>query len=150
MSEKVYRKVEREPSHAGRILKSGFLDVYGLRVETVADLLGISRGHMSRIINGHNPLTLDLAIRLSVLTQTSASQWLAIQAKYDAYKLEQEQTFKQYRETVTEWTTIALALPPNERNHDQTIQQLTADATLLAKQFGSRKTPQHHPEQVSV
>ena len=146
MSKKVYRKVEREPSHAGRILKSGFLDVYGLRIETVADLLGISRGHMSRIINGHNPLTLDLAIRLSVLTQTSASQWLAIQAKYDAYKLEQEQTFKQYRETVTEWATLALALPPSERNHDQTIQQLTADATFLAKQFGSRKTPQQHRE----
>ncbi len=150
MSEKVYRKVEREPSHAGRILKSGFLDVYGLRIETVANLLGISRGHMSRIINGHNPITLDLAIRLSVLTQTSASQWLAIQAKYDAYKLEQEQTFKQYQETITEWATIALALPPDERNHDQTIQQLTADATFLAKQFSSRKTPQHHREQVSV
>ena len=65
MSEKVYRKVEREPSHAGRILKSGFLDVYGLRIETVAGLLGISRGHMSRIINGHSPLTLYLASQIS-------------------------------------------------------------------------------------
>ncbi len=150
MSEKIYRKVEREPSHAGRILKSGFLDTHGLRIETVAALLGISRGHLSRIINGHSPLTLDLAIRLGVLTQTSASQWLTIQAKYDAYKLEQEQTFKQYRETVTEWTTIALALQPDERNHDQAMQKLTTDATLLAKQLGSRKISQHHREQVSV
>ena len=63
MNDKNYKKVERAPSHAGRILKSGFIDEYGLRIDTVARLLGITRGHLSRIINEHTPVTPDVAIK---------------------------------------------------------------------------------------
>ncbi|MEJ2668733.1 MAG: hypothetical protein P8176_13720 [Gammaproteobacteria bacterium] len=34
----------------------------------------MTRQHLSRILNGHNPVTPDIAIRLEVLTQMSASQ----------------------------------------------------------------------------
>lgn len=139
MAKKQYRKLEREPSHAGRILKSGFLDVYELRVETVAGLLGMSRVHFSRILNGHSPVTPDLAIRLEILTKTPASQWLAIQAKYDAYQLEQQQGFITYKEVVNQWATNALPLQPDIRRQDDRTRQLTIEASALAKQLGSRK-----------
>ena len=41
MSKKIYKKPERAPSHAGKILKSGFIDQYELRIEAVAELLGV-------------------------------------------------------------------------------------------------------------
>ena len=110
MSQKNYKKVERKPSHAGRILKSGFIDEHSLNIETVAELLGITRVHLSRIINGHNPVTSDIAIRLEILTETPASQWLSLQAKYDAYMLEQKQSFKKYRKTFSKWASGSLPM----------------------------------------
>ena len=59
MAKKIYRKKDCAPSHPGNILKSGFIEEYGLRIETVASLLGITRGHLSLIINGRNPVTPD-------------------------------------------------------------------------------------------
>lgn len=139
MSKKVYRKINRKPSHAGRILKTGFIDTHQLRIETVADLLGVSRVHLSRIINGHSPITLDLAHRLAMLTQTTASQWLTIQAKYDAYQMAQQQSFRQYKEALNLWTANALTQHPEERRSDEATNQLTGEVAALAKQLKSRQ-----------
>ena len=139
MSKKVYRRPNREPSHAGRILKTGFIDTHELSVETVAELLGITRVHLSRIINGHSPVTLDLALRLAVLTQTTATQWLDIQAKYDAFQLEQQQTFRAYRDAVNAWTDSALGMQPGERRQSESAERLAGEIAVLAKQVSKRR-----------
>ena len=139
MNQKVYKKVERKPSHAGRVLKSGFIDEHGLRIETIAELLGITRVHLSRIVNGHSPVTSDIAIRLEMLTETPASQWLALQAKYDAYMLEQNQSFKNYRKILNKWASGSLPMQPEERRNDKETKKMVEKAAKLARQLGSKK-----------
>jgi len=139
MSKKIYKKPERIPSHAGRILKSGFIDQYELRIETVAELLGITRGHLSRIINARSPVTPDIAIKLEILTKTPASQWLTIQSKYDIYMMEQEKEFKKYKETLNNWVVNALPMQPEKRRSDMKTQRLVMKAADIAKQLGKKK-----------
>ncbi len=139
MSKKIYKKPERTPSHAGRILKSGFIDQYELRIETVAELLGIARGHLSRIINARSPVTPDIAIKLEILTKTPASQWLAIQSKYDTYMMEQKKEFKKYKETLNNWVVNSLPMQPEKRRSDKKTQKLVMKAADIAKQLGKKK-----------
>ncbi len=139
MSKKTYTKPERIPSHAGRILKSGFIDQYELRIETVAELLGISRVHLSRIINARSPVTPDIALRLEILTKTPASQWLTIQSRYDSYMMEQEKDFKKYKETLNNWVTNSLPMQPEKRRADKKTQKLVMKASDIAKQLGKKK-----------
>ena len=139
MSKKHYRSIEREPSHAGEILKYGFVEEYGLHIETVAELLGIARGHLSRILNGHNTVTPEIAIRLEALTQTPASQWLAIQSAYDTYMLSQEKSFQKYKEALNTWRSNSLSMPPTERRNDSKTRKLVEAAATFAKQLSNKK-----------
>jgi len=138
MSKKNYRKKERAPSHAGRILKSGFIDQYELRIETVAELLGITRGHLSRVINARSPVTPDIAIKLEILTQTPAAQWLSMQSKYDAYMMEQETGFKKYKQTLNNWVINSLPMQTEERRSDKKSLKLIVEASSLAKQISKK------------
>ncbi len=139
MNKKVYRKKERMPAHAGRILKSGFIDQYGLRIDTVASLLGLTRGHLSRIINGHSPVTPDIALKLEILTQTPASQWLAIQSKYDMHIMEQDNGFKKYKQSLNNWAAGSLPMPAEQRREDKQTDALVIKIAKLAKHIGKRK-----------
>ena len=138
MSNKTYKQPERQPSHPGRILKSGFIDTHQLRIETVAQLLGITRVHLSRIINGHSPVTSDIAIRLEILTQMPASQWLTLQAHYDTYQLQQGNHFQSYKDTLSQWAANSLGMVAKERRHDPQTRTLVTQAALLAKQIGQK------------
>jgi addiction module HigA family antidote len=139
MNRKVYRKKDRIPSHAGRILKSGFIEQHGLRMETVASLLGLTRGHLSRIINGHTPVTPDIALKLEILTQTPASQWLAIQSKYDMYIMEQDKEFKKYKQTLSNWVSNSLPMLPAQRRTDKQTEERISKIARLAKHIGKKK-----------
>jgi antitoxin HigA-1 len=138
MKKKTYKK-PHAPSHAGQILKSGFIEQYSLPVATVADLLGITREHLSRILNGHMPITADLASKLELLTKVPASQWLTIQAKYDLYLLEKNTAFKEYKKILENWASSALLLQPQKRRGDKKILALVAKASELAKHLGRKK-----------
>lgn len=139
MSKKNYKALNRKPSHAGEILRHGFIEQHGLSIETVAQLLGITRQHLSRILNGHNPVTPDIAIRLEVLTQTPTSQWLSIQSAYDAYMYSQEKSFKEYKEALNTWSSESLPLNPEERKNDRKTQKLLVKVSKCAKQFNYKK-----------
>lgn len=138
MSKKKYKKRETAPSHAGSILKSGFIEQHNLNIEVVADLLGLTRGHLSRIINEHAPVTPDIAIRLEILTQVPANQWLTIQAKYDSWVLEHKKEFISYKQTLDSWLSNSLPMLPSVRRDDKKSQELVSKAASLAKQI-SRK-----------
>ena len=140
MTKKVYRKKDCAPSHPGNILKSGFIEEYGLRIETVASLLGITRGHLSRIINGRNPVTPDIAVRLEILTETPASQWLAIQSKYDTYMLEQNNEFKAYKKILNSWICNSLPMQPKQRREDEKTIALVSKASEIAKHLNKKES----------
>ena len=136
MKNKIYKKPEIAPCHPGSILKSGFIEQYNLNIETVADLLGLTRGHFSRIINARSPVTPDIAIRLEILTKVPASQWLAMQSKYDSWILEHKIEFVNYKKTLNNWLSNSLSMSPSVRRLDKKSLELVCEAALLAKEIG--------------
>jgi len=72
------------------------------------------------------------------LTETPASQWLAMQSKYDAFQMEQDQAFKNYEQTIRSWRSNSLLMPPQQRRQDVQNQELIKKVSALAKQMNSR------------
>ena len=75
------------PSHPGFLLKDGFLDEFeeypGMTIAAAAKKLGMSRGHLSRIVNERAPITLPVAMKLEAAGWSTADSWLQFQLKYD-------------------------------------------------------------------
>ena len=57
-----------------------------MSVGVVAFRLGVSRPHLSRLLNGHASLTADMAIRVGFLTNTTPESWLTNQMKWDLWQ----------------------------------------------------------------
>jgi addiction module HigA family antidote len=69
--------------HPGEFLWSEYLDPLELPVNEVATALGIHRKTLSAILNGHQRITLDTAIRLAKAFDTPADEWMARQTAWD-------------------------------------------------------------------
>lgn len=78
------------PEHPGKVLKDLYLDPLNLTVTKTAKGLGISRQALSNILNGHNGITPDMALRLEKAFGTSRQTWLNMQQNYDLWRAEQE------------------------------------------------------------
>ena len=79
-----------------------------------------------------------LPLKLEILTKTPAHQWLAIQAKYDAYMMEKKQGFQKYKQTVDSWVSDSLPLSPDQRRTDKKTLEIVKKAASLAKQLGKK------------
>lgn len=76
----------RRPTPPGQVLKQHFLKPEGRTVTACAQAVGVSRKHLSRVINGHHRLEPALAAKLARLLGTSTRFWLNLQAAIDAYE----------------------------------------------------------------
>ena len=72
------------PPHPGAVLRD-YLN--GTSIVQAASALNISRSRLSRILNGHAPVTADMALRLAALLNTRAELW---QAEYDLWQASQK------------------------------------------------------------
>jgi addiction module HigA family antidote len=78
------------PAHPGEVLR----DYLGeMTVAEAASRLGITRAHLSRILNGHAGITANTSLRLSAALCTSPDFWLKMQMHHDLW-LEQQQSTK--------------------------------------------------------
>lgn len=78
------------PPHPGEIIKEILLLGAGLTTAQLADLLQVTRGTISRIINKHSGISADMALRLSkLLPDTSVELWLSHQQAYDVWQIKQ-------------------------------------------------------------
>jgi len=75
-----------KPKHPGMMVKSLCLDQLNLSISKAAKLLKISRSTLSKLINGHLNISPKMAIRLSVVFNTSEELWINLQAGYDLWK----------------------------------------------------------------
>ncbi len=73
------------PAHPGEILKGLYMDPMDVTVTKAADALGVSRKHVSSIVNGHAPITTDMAVRLAGVFGTEPEIWINLQAQYDVW-----------------------------------------------------------------
>jgi addiction module HigA family antidote len=71
------------PAHPGEILKTMYMDPMGVTVTQVAGALGVSRKHVSAIVNGRASVSADMAMRLAGVFATEPAIWINLQAQYD-------------------------------------------------------------------
>lgn len=71
------------PAHPGEVLR----DYLGeMNVGDAASRLGITRAHLSRILNGHAGISAEMSLRLSAALGTSPDFWLKMQVNYDLWQ----------------------------------------------------------------
>ena len=81
------------PAHPREILKSTYLEPLDLTISKAAEMLGVSRKHLSGFVNGHVSVSPEFALRLEAFTGKSANAWLALQNNYDLWQLK-DKTFE--------------------------------------------------------
>lgn len=77
------------PPHPGEMLKELYLADYKLSITELALKTGISRKHLSNIINGKVPISTEVALKLAKCFNTSAEVWLREQLVYDLWQARQ-------------------------------------------------------------
>ncbi|MBP2232541.1 addiction module HigA family antidote [Azospirillum agricola] len=98
----------RRPSVPGAILKAHFMEPRGISVTALAEALGLSRKHVSQIINGHKRVEPTTAARLSKVLGTTPRFWLNLQAAVDEWDASEE---------LADWTPVATFAAPAAPDH---------------------------------
>jgi addiction module HigA family antidote len=80
----------RSPSHPGEILLEMYIKPLKVTITEAADALGVSRKHVSAIVNGRSPVTPDMAMRLAAVFGTEAALWVNLQAQHDLWVVSQK------------------------------------------------------------
>ncbi|MGA2351028.1 MAG: HigA family addiction module antitoxin [Terracidiphilus sp.] len=74
------------PAHPGEVLR----DYLGeISVSDAASRLGLTRAHLSRVLNGHAGITANTSLRLSKALGTSPDFWLKMQMQHDLWREQQ-------------------------------------------------------------
>lgn len=74
------------PAHPGEVLKDCLRD---LSVKEAASRLGVTRAHLSRILNGHAGISAAMSLRISAALGTSPKFWLRMQVQHDLWQAQQ-------------------------------------------------------------
>ena len=80
---------KRRPSLPGEILAELYLAPHNISIAKFAEAVGVSRKHMSAIVNGRAAITADTASRMAVVLGTAAQFWLNLQNAVDLYDAQQ-------------------------------------------------------------
>ncbi|MCW8829429.1 MAG: HigA family addiction module antitoxin [Gammaproteobacteria bacterium] len=82
--------MSRVPSHPGALLREVILPETGMTVTKLAEVCGIARNTLSRIVNEKADISEDIAIRLSRALGSTPEFWLAMQNRHTIWKLRNE------------------------------------------------------------
>src|SRR5579863_7398303 len=73
----------KNPPHPGHSLKDACLEPLGLSLTEGAQVLGIARPTLSRVLNGPAGISPEMAIRLEKAGWSNADHWMRLQTAYD-------------------------------------------------------------------
>lgn len=79
------------PSHPGNSIRQNCLVPFGLSITEAAKVLDVSRHTLSRLLNGHSAVSVEMAIRLEKAGWSNAEFWLRRQANFDLAKARQNE-----------------------------------------------------------
>ncbi len=77
----------RNPAHPGEILRELYLKPLAITITQAATALGVTRKHVSAIVNARAPVTPDMAMRLAKALATEPELWVNLQAQYDLWAI---------------------------------------------------------------
>jgi addiction module HigA family antidote len=84
----VMKRIKRQPTHPGNILKKDYLEPLAITATDMASKLGVSRKTLSKILNEKGAVTPDMALRLSRAFGTTPELWLNLQKNFDLWQAE--------------------------------------------------------------
>jgi addiction module HigA family antidote len=102
------RRMERQPTHPGKIIREDYLKPLSMTINEFASVLGISRKTLSKIINERGAITPDMALRLSRAFNTTPDFWLNLQKNFDLWQAEHSSN---------EWQRVKPLSPQLIRSH---------------------------------
>lgn len=79
------RQNNRRPTPPGQILQLHYLEPRAITIAAFAAAIGVSRKHMSGIVNGRARLEPALAARIAKVLRTTTEFWINLQAAIDAF-----------------------------------------------------------------
>ncbi|WP_439558022.1 HigA family addiction module antitoxin [Dyadobacter sp.] len=80
----------KNPVHPGTVLRDLYLVPLELTITDAAKGLGVTRKTLSQLINGHQAVTPDMALRLAEAFNTTPQLWLNMQQNYDLGEAEKK------------------------------------------------------------
>lgn len=80
---------KRRPTHPGEFLREDILPATGLTKQEFADRLGVSRRAINEILKERRPVTIDMALRLARMFNTTPDVWVNMQAAVDLWEARQ-------------------------------------------------------------
>ncbi len=81
---------DRRPTHPGTMLKQMYLEPRDVTLTALAEATGISRKHLSRLVNGHVNVTPEVAMKLAAALDTTPELWLNAQRNLDLFDARQD------------------------------------------------------------
>ena len=81
----------RKPVHPGKVFLEDVLVPLGLTMSDAANMMGITRKALSELVNEKSSCSPQMALRIAMVTRTSAESWLVMQAKLDLWKVRQNE-----------------------------------------------------------
>src|SRR5450432_3997577 len=82
----IKKRMHNNPPHPGEVIRELCLVPLGLSVTAAAKALGVTRKTLSELLNGKSGVSPEMAIRLSMLFNTSPESWLNQQMEFDLWK----------------------------------------------------------------
>ena len=79
----------RKPTHPGAVFLEDVMKPLNMTVTEAARRLGVSRKALSEFVNEKSSLSPDMALRISIATDTSAESWMNMQLKLTLWEAEQ-------------------------------------------------------------
>ncbi len=79
----------RKPTHPGAILREDVLPALRMSQTELARRLGVSRVSVNELLHERRALSLDMAMRLARLLDTTPESWLNMQTAVDVWECRQ-------------------------------------------------------------
>lgn len=73
------RMTKRKPDSTGTILREEFIEAYGLNQGMLAQAMGVTRTFVNELVNDRRGITIDTAIMLGKVFNTSPQFWINLQ-----------------------------------------------------------------------
>lgn len=85
-----YKRMRRQPTTPGEILKEEFLLPMNLTQKELANHIGVDIKVINRLVNDKTSVSPELALKLASTLQTSPEFWLNAQHAVDLYRAYQD------------------------------------------------------------
>jgi addiction module HigA family antidote len=82
------RKMNREPTSPGEILREEFLEPLDITQRQLAEHIGCDVKVINRIVNAQCDLSAEMAVRIAMALGTSAQFWMNLQQEVSLYRAE--------------------------------------------------------------